>query len=147
MNRRTDAPVRVAIVDDHPIFRFGMRALLEATPDMTVAGEAASGEEALVLADAGAADVVLMDVNMPGMGGIAATARIRESHPHLAILMVTMLEDDSVFAAMRAGARGYIVKGADPADTLRAIRAVAGGDAIFSPGIAERVMSFFAHAG
>lgn len=114
MNQRSDAPLRVAIVDDHPIFRFGMRALLEATPDMAVAGEAASGEEAIVLADSGAVDVLLMDVTMPGMGGIAATARIRDSQPHLAVLMITMLEDDSVFAAMRAGARGYIVKGAAP---------------------------------
>lgn len=133
MNRRADAPIRVAIVDDHPIFRFGMRALLEATPDMAVAGESASGEEAIVLADSGAVEVVLMDVNMPGMGGIAATARIRDSQPHLAILMVTMLEDDSVFAAMRAGARGYIVKGADPTDTLRVIRAVAGGGRDLQP--------------
>ena len=142
--RQSDAPIRVGIADDHPIFRYGMRALLGAKADMEVVGEATTGEEAVALAETPALDVLLMDVNMPGCGGIEATARIHERRPQLAILVVTMLEDDSVFAAMRAGARGYILKGAQPDDTLRAIRAVALGEAIFSPGIAERLMAYFA---
>ena len=142
--RQSDAPIRVGIADDHPIFRYGMRALLGAKADMEVVGEATTGEEAVALAETPALDVLLMDVNMPGCGGIEATARIHERRPQLAILVVTMLDDDSVFAAMRAGARGYILKGAEPDDTLRAIRAVATGEAIFSPGIAERLMSYFA---
>lgn len=144
MEQEAGQVIRVGIADDHPVFRFGMRALVEATPDMVMGGEAASGEEAVALAEGGALDVLLMDLNMPGLGGIAATARIRARHPELAILVVTMLEDDSVFAAMRAGARGYLVKGAGPEDTLQAIRAVARGEAIFSPGIAERVLRYFA---
>lgn len=135
--------IRVLIADDHPVFRFGLRSLLNAIPDTEVVGEATNGEE--VLAEAGALrpDVILMDINMPGVNGIEATRRIRELHPDIHILMVTMLEDDTVFAAMRAGARGYVVKGAEPAEVLRAIRAVADGEAIFSPGIAERLIHYF----
>ena len=142
--RQSDAPIRVGIADDHPIFRYGMRALLGAKADMEVVGEATTGEEAVALAETPALDVLLMDLNMPGCGGIEATTRIHERRPQLAILVVTMLDDDSVFAAMRAGARGYLLKGAEPDDTLRAIHAVAAGEAIFSPGIAERLMSYFA---
>jgi DNA-binding NarL/FixJ family response regulator len=138
-------PIRVGIADDHPIFRFGMRTLLSATPDMTVVGEATTGEEALALAEAHAPDVLLMDIYMPGLNGIEATARIRERHPRIAILVVTMLDDDSVFAAVRAGARGYLLKGAEPEETLRAIRAVAHGETIFSAGVADRLMAYFAH--
>jgi len=141
----TDEPIRILIADDHPIFRYGMRALLTAMPDLTVVGEAVTGEEAIQLTDTLLPDLVLMDINMPGINGIEATARIRERHPHTAILIVTMLDDDSVFAAMRAGARGYLLKGAEPAETLRAIRAVASGEAIFSPGVAGRLMDYFAH--
>lgn len=144
MEHEAGRPIRVGIADDHPVFRFGMRALIEATPDMVVGGEAASGEEAIALAGGGGLDVLLMDLNMPGIGGLVATARLRARHPEVAILVVTMLEDDSVFAAIRAGAHGYIVKGAGPEDTLQAIRAVARGEAIFSPGIAERVLRYFA---
>lgn len=140
-----DEPIRLLIADDHPIFRFGMRTLLTSMPDMTVVGEAVTGEEAVQLVEALLPDVVLMDIHMPGMSGIEATARIRSQHPRTAMLIVTMLDDDSVFAAMRAGARGYLLKGAEPAETLRAIRAVASGEAIFSPEIAERVMHYFAH--
>jgi DNA-binding NarL/FixJ family response regulator len=139
-------PIRILIADDHPIFRFGMRTLLTALPDFTVVGEAVTGEEAIQLTETLLPDLVLMDLNMPGMNGIDATARIRAQHPHTAILIVTMLDDDSVFAAMRAGARGYLLKGADPVETLRAIRAVAGGEAIFSPRVAQRVMDYFAHS-
>lgn len=136
--------IRVLIADDHPVFRFGMRALLNAMPDTEVVAEATSGHEAVAMASSTQPDVILMDINMPGVNGIEATRRIREAHPNMHILIVTMLEDDSVFAAMRAGAHGYMVKGAEPAEVLRAIRAVAGGEAIFSPGIAERLIHFFA---
>ena len=141
----TDEPIRILLTDDHPIFRFGMRTLLTSMPDMTVVGEAVTGEEAIQLVETLLPDVVLMDIHMLGISGIEATARIRIQHPRTAILIVTMLDDDSVFAAMRAGARGYLLKGAEPAETLRAIRAVASGEAIFSPGVAERVMHYFAH--
>ncbi len=141
---QADEPIRILIADDHPIFRFGMRTLLTAMSDMTVVGEAVTGEEAIQLTETLLPDLVLMDIHMPGINGIEATARIRAQHPRTAILIVTMLEDDSVFAAMRAGARGYLLKGAEPAETLRAIRAVASGEAIFSPGVAQRVMDYFA---
>jgi DNA-binding NarL/FixJ family response regulator len=140
-----DEPIRILLADDHPIFRFGMRTLLTSMPDMTVVGEAVTGEEAVQLVETLLPDVVLMDIHMPGMSGIEATAHIRTQHPRTAVLIVTMLDDDSVFAAMRAGARGYLLKGAEPTETLRAIRAVASGEAIFSPGVAERVMHYFAH--
>lgn len=138
-------PIRILIADDHPIFRFGMRTLLTALPDFTVVGEAVTGEEAIRLTNELRPDLVLMDINMPGLNGIEATARIREQQPHTAILMVTLLDDESVFSAMQAGARGYLLKGAEPAETLRAIRAVASGEAIFSPGVAERLLEYFAH--
>lgn len=138
-------PIHILLADDHPIFRLGMRTLLTSMPDMTVVGEAVTGEEAVQLVETLLPDVVLMDIHMPGMSGIEATARIRIQHPRTAILIVTMLDDDSVFAAIRAGARGYLLKGAEPTETLRAIRAVASGEAIFSPGIAERVMHYFEH--
>lgn len=135
--------IRILIADDHPVFRFGLRALLNAMPDTEVVGEGTTGEEIIALAGSIQPNVILMDINMPGMNGIEATRRIREMNPDIRILIVTMLEDDSVFAAMRAGARGYVVKGAEPAEVLRAIRAVADGEAIFSPGIAERLMHYF----
>jgi DNA-binding NarL/FixJ family response regulator len=138
-------PIRIVIADDHPVFRFGLRALLNAMPDTEVVGEVTSGEEVVALARSVRPDVILMDINMPGINGIEATRRIREAQPDIRILIVTMLEDDSVFAAMRAGARGYMVKGSEPAEMLRAIRAVADGEAIFSPGIAERLMHYFAN--
>jgi DNA-binding NarL/FixJ family response regulator len=138
------SPIRILIADDHPVYRFGLRALLDATADTTVIGEATSGAEVIALAGSLQPDVTLMDINMPVINGIEATRRLRATHPHLRILIVTMLEDDSVFAAMRAGARGYIVKGAEPAEVLRAIRAIAEGESIFSPGIAERLLHYFA---
>jgi DNA-binding NarL/FixJ family response regulator len=136
-------PIRILIADDHAVFRFGLRALLNVMPDTEVVGEVTSGEEVIALANSVRPDVILMDITMPGVNGIEATRRIRETNSDIRILMVTMLEDDSIFAAMRAGARGYVVKGAEPDDVLRAIRAVADGEAIFSPAIAERLMNYF----
>jgi DNA-binding NarL/FixJ family response regulator len=136
--------IRILIADDHPLFRDGMHGLLDTVPDTEVVGEATSGEEALSLAGILQPDVILMDIKMPGINGIAATREILAASPHIGILMVTMLEDDeSVFAAMRAGARGYVLKGANQADILLAIRAVASGEIIFGPGIARRVLRFF----
>jgi DNA-binding NarL/FixJ family response regulator len=138
-------PTRVLIADDHPVFRFGLRALLGADPEMELVGEASSGDEAVAQALALQPDVILMDLNMPGGNGIEATRRIVAASPHIGVLVVTMFEDDdSVFAAMRAGARGYVLKGVDGVEMLRAIRAVANGEAIFSPSIARRLMQHFA---
>lgn len=137
--------VRVLIVDDHRLFRDGVRGLLAAAPDIESVGEGATGEEASRLAAELQPDVVLMDLQMPELDGIRATRRIVAESPHIAVLMVTMFEDDpSVFAAMRAGARGYVIKGVSAEDLLRAIRVVARGEAIFSPSIAVRLMEFFA---
>jgi DNA-binding NarL/FixJ family response regulator len=137
--------LRVLIADDHLIFRDGLRALLLSSPDAELVGEAASGEEAVVLAGSLQPDVVLMDLQMPGLNGIEATRRIVQDSPHIRVLVITMFEDDnSVLAAMRAGARGYLLKGATHAEMARAIRAVGEGEAIFSPTIAARLMEFFA---
>jgi DNA-binding NarL/FixJ family response regulator len=135
----------VLIVDDHPLFRDGLRGLLESTVDVLVVGEAADGTEAVRLARSVQPDVVLMDLNLPGTNGIEATRQIVHDSPRVAVLVVTMFEDDeSVFSALRAGARGYLLKGASQQQTLRAIRAVGDGEAIFSPGVAQRVMRYFA---
>lgn len=137
--------IRVVVTDDHPMFRFGMAALLGSVGDIEVVGEAGSGDEAVALAETLQPDVILMDLTMPGMGGIEATRRIVATAPAIAILVVTMVdEDDAVFAAMRVGARGYLVKGADQDEVLRAIRAVAGGEAIFGHAVARRLATFFA---
>lgn len=136
--------IRILIADDHPVFRYGLKALLNAMPDTEVVGEVTTGEEAIALASSLRPDLILMDINMPGVNGIEATRRIREANIDTHILVVTMLEDDSVFAAMRAGAHGYVIKGSEPAEILRAIRSVADGEAIFSPGIAERLIHYFA---
>ncbi len=139
--------IRVLIADDHPLFREGMHGLLDSVAETEVVGEATTGAEAIAQAKALQPDVILMDIKMPGINGIAATREIVAASPHISILMVTMLEDDeSVFAAMRAGARGYVLKGANQAEILRAIRAVSSGEAIFGPGIAKRVLGFFSAA-
>jgi DNA-binding NarL/FixJ family response regulator len=138
-------PLRVLIADDHPLFRHGLSALLDTSRDFEVAGEATTGEEVIELATALQPDVILMDIQMPGINGIEATRRILHTSPHIRILIVTMFEDDtSVFTAMRAGARGYVLKDAQKDDMLQAIRAVGRGEAIFSPAIATRLIDFFA---
>lgn len=137
--------VRVLLADDHPLFRSGLRALLGAEDGMTVVAEATSGAQAVELASTSAPDVVLMDLQMPGLSGIEATRRLVAEQPHVGVLMVTMYEDDhSVFAAMRAGAKGYVLKDTDEECMLDAIRAIARGEAIFSPSVARRVLAFFA---
>ena len=137
--------IRVLVADDHPVFRRGIRAILGAEPDTELVGEATDGEEAVVLARKLQPDVILMDLNMPRVTGIEATRRILDANPNIAILMLTMFEDDkSIFAAMRAGAHGYVLKGADGAETLRAIHAAASGEAIFSPSITRRLTEYFA---
>ena len=137
--------LRILIADDHPLFRDGLRVLLESVDDLQVVGEATSGEDVVALAAALQPEVILMDIKMPGLNGIEATRRILAATPGIKILIVSMLEDDdSVFAALRAGARGYILKGAAQTETLRAIRAVGNGEAIFSPAIAQRVIQYFA---
>jgi DNA-binding NarL/FixJ family response regulator len=136
--------VRVLIADDHPVFRYGLRVLLSAEPTTEVVGEATSGEEAIELATTLVPDVILMDLNLPGINGIEATQRILAVMPHVAVLVLTMFDnDDSVFAAMRAGARSYLLKGAGGDETVRAIRVVSDGEAIFSPTIANRLMQYF----
>lgn len=140
--------IRVLIADDHPLFRDGLRALLASLPEAEVVGEAATGEDAIAQAAALQPDVILMDIQMPGANGIEATRRILHTSPHIGVIVVTMFEDDdSVFAAMRAGARGYILKGADQAEMLRGIRAVANGEALFSPAIAKRLITYFSTPG
>ena len=137
--------IHILLADDHAHFRAGIRALLLTEADLEVVGEAATGEAAVERAAALQPDVILMDVNMPGLNGIEAMRRIVLGSPHIAVLVLSMFEDDdSVFAALQAGARGYLLKGAPKADVVRAIRAVASGEAIFGPAIARRLMGYFA---
>ncbi len=139
------APIRILLADDHPFFRDGVRVLLNSVSDTDVVGEAGSGDDVIMLAEQLQPDVILMDLNMPGINGVEATRRIRERQAQIAILIVTMYDDDdSVFAAMRAGAHGYVLKGANQAELLRAIRAVANGEAIFGAAIAQRLLHLFA---
>lgn len=138
-------PIHVLIADDHPFFRDGLRVLLETTPDTELVGEASTGDEVTALAATLQPDVILMDLRMPGLSGIEATRQIAQANPQIGILVVTMYEDDdSVFAAMRAGARGYLLKGSDKTEMLLAIRAVARGEAIFGSAIAGRLIQYFA---
>ena len=136
--------IRLLIADDHTLFREGLRAILGAQSDIEIVGEASNGAQAVQLASSQLPDLILMDIQMPEMNGIAATEKILDANPHIGIIVLTMLEDDdSVFAAMRAGARGYVLKGADKAEMLRAIHAVAEGEALFGPAIAKRLVNFF----
>lgn len=138
------APIRVLVADDHALFRDGMRALLASLGGIEVAGEAASGGAALELARELRPDVILMDLRMPDMDGLEATRRIVADDPGARVIVLTMHEDDdSVFAAVRAGARGYLLKGARQDELVRAIETVVAGGAIFSAGIAGRILAFF----
>lgn len=138
-------PLRVLVVEDHPLFRKGVVALIEATPDLSVAGVAVSGEEAVGRAREVQTDVVLMDLQLPGISGIQATRAIVAGDPEVRVLVLTLFEDEeSVFLALRAGARGYVLKDADEEELLGAIRGVARGEAIFGQAVAGRVLAFFA---
>jgi DNA-binding NarL/FixJ family response regulator len=140
--------IRVLVVDDHKLFRDGLSAILMNVPDIEVVGEAGTGREAVAQVESLVPDVVLMDINMPDLNGIDATQQVLAIQPDTGIIMLTMLEDnDSLFAAMCAGARGYILKGADKAEVLKTIRAVADGEALFGPAIAGRLTAFFQNSG
>ncbi|MGE3075423.1 MAG: response regulator [Dehalococcoidia bacterium] len=137
--------VRVVVVDDHPVVRTGLKAVFSTTPGIEQVGEGSSGVEAVQLAERLLPDVLVMDVNMPEMDGIEATRQVVATSPSVAVLVLTMHDDDdTVFAAMRAGARGYLLKGSEQEEVTRAILSVANGDAIFGPAIADRVLKFFA---
>jgi DNA-binding NarL/FixJ family response regulator len=139
--------LRVLIAEDHPVFRQGLLTLLESADGIEVVGEAATGQEAVEWALELEPDVILMDLRMPELNGIAATRKIVDAEPQIRVLVLTMFEDDdSVFAAMRAGARGYLLKGSEQGEVLRAIRAVASGEAIFGPAIATRLIAYFSSA-
>jgi DNA-binding NarL/FixJ family response regulator len=141
----TTETVRVLIADDHDLFRLGLRTLLETAEDFEVVGEVATGIDAIAAAEATQPDVILMDLRMPRLDGIESTRRIVQTSPHIAVLVLTMYDEDkSVFAAIRAGARGYLLKGASREEVVGAIRAVYRRDVLFGPGVAERVMAYFA---
>ncbi len=137
--------LRILLADDHPVVRAGLRALIDTIEDIDVVGEAADGEEALRETLLLRPDVVLMDVRMEGVDGVEATRRIRAAVPETAVLMLTMYDDDAtVFTAMQAGARGYLLKGATQNEIVNAVRAVAAGQAIFGPAVAARMLGYFA---
>ena len=144
MGRERAEAVRVVIAEDHPVFRDGLRALLTSIPGTEVVGEATTGVEAVELALTLQPDVVVMDLHLPELDGVNATRQIVSTSPHIGVLVLTMFDDDdSVFAAMRAGARGYLLKGDDQEEIHRAILAVDNGEAIFGPAIANRLMEYF----
>lgn len=135
--------IRVLVADDHRLFRDGVRALLSVSGDLEVVGEAADGPTAVALCAELAPDVVLMDLHMPG-GGLPATAAIARAQPDVAVLVLTMFDDDdSVFAAVRAGARGYVLKDSEAEDLTRAVRSAAAGEAIFGKAVAARMLAWF----
>ena len=137
--------IRTLIADDHPAFRAGLKLMLAASDEIEMVGEAEDGTQVVALAAELAPDVVVMDLRMPGLDGIEATRQLVAARPDLGVVVLTMFEDDeSVFAAMRAGARGYLLKGAEQDEILRGIRAIAAGEAIFGPSIARRVVQHFA---
>ncbi|SDE69252.1 two component transcriptional regulator, LuxR family [Paenibacillus sp. UNCCL117] len=137
--------IKIIIADDHPLFLHGLTTLFSTVPDLEIVGEAMNGEEAVRLAASLKPDVILMDIRMPGLNGIEATRTITSADPNVSVLIFTMFQDDaSVFTAMRAGAKGYVLKDAEKGDLLRAIRSVSRGEAIFSPSIASRMIDYFA---
>jgi DNA-binding NarL/FixJ family response regulator len=137
--------IRVVLADDHPVVRGGLRALLSTIDGIDVVGEAEDGEGAVREVQLARPDVLLVDIRMPVLDGVGATRKVRETAPETAVLVLTMYDDDAtVFTAMQAGARGYLLKGADQDEIVGAIRAVASGQAIFGPGIASRVLGYFA---
>lgn len=139
-----EEPIRIIIADDHTLFREGLTVLLDSVTDIQVIAAVEDGQQVIDAAAKFAPDVILMDLQMPKVNGIEATRQIIESNPRTGVIVVTMFEDDdSVFAAMRAGARGYILKGADQNDVIRAIQAVSRGEALFGPSVATRLMSYF----
>jgi DNA-binding NarL/FixJ family response regulator len=139
------APIKVLVADDHPAFRAGLRLMLSSANDVDIVAEVDTGTQAVDLAEQTRPDVVVMDLRMPGLDGIEATRRLLWTDPEVGVVVLTMFEDDdSVFAAMRAGARGYLLKGAEQEEILRAIRAIAAGEAIFGPTVARRVIEHFA---
>jgi DNA-binding NarL/FixJ family response regulator len=136
--------LRILIAEDHPLYRKGMISLLQSIPEFEVVGEAATGEEAVARTTQLQPDVVLIDLQMPEVNGIEATRRILQESPNVRVLVVTLFEDDdSVFMALRAGARGYVLKDADEEEMVLSIRAVGRGEAIFSPAVATRVLAYF----
>jgi DNA-binding NarL/FixJ family response regulator len=140
----TDDRTSVLVVDDHPVFLDGLRGALAGAADLVVVGACADGAAAVAEVEQRQPDVVLMDLHLPTVGGVEATRRIVGTSPHVAVLVLTMVdEEDSVFAALRAGARGYLLKGATPEEIVRGVRAVAHGEAVFGPGIADRVLRYF----
>jgi DNA-binding NarL/FixJ family response regulator len=141
----SDEPTRVVLVDDHPVYRDGLRMLLESIDEVEVVAVAEDGAEAIGVVEQADPDVVVMDVQMPGLDGIAATRELTARHPHLAVVVLTMSEDDeTVFSAMRAGARGYLVKGSSQHEIVRAIRSVDSGELVFGAAVAQRVAAYFA---
>jgi DNA-binding NarL/FixJ family response regulator len=146
MNTAVKPPLRVVIADDHPLVRSGLRTVLSVAPGIEVVAEASTGAEAVAAARSFEPDVVVMDLQMPETDGIEATRQVLAANPTVAVLVLTMFEDDtSVFAAMQAGARGYLLKGAEQDEIVRAIQAAAHGEAIFGPAIAHRLIDYFAH--
>jgi DNA-binding NarL/FixJ family response regulator len=141
------APVRVVIADDHPMFRYGMTAALAAAPLVDVVGDADNGNELIALVDRTEPDVVLTDLVMPGLDGASATRRILERHPRIGVLVLSMHDDDeAVFGALRAGARGYLLKDSERDDIVRAILAIAAGEAVYGESVARRIVDFFTNA-
>jgi DNA-binding NarL/FixJ family response regulator len=138
--------IRVLIADDHTIFRKGVRALLNSLPNMEVVGEAEDGEAVIQMANELQPDVILMDIQMPNMNGVEATRQIVNDNSDIGIIMLTMFDDDnSTFSAMRAGAKGYILKGASQSEMIRSIEGVANGQAVFGAGVAMQMVNFFAN--
>lgn len=135
--------IKILIVDDHPVFRFGLRALIGAEPDMAIVGEATNGAEALAIAANQSLDLVLMDIKLPDMNGLDVTRQLLAQQPQARVLVISMLDDATVFNALQAGACGYLLKGAGGEETIRAMRAAASGEAIFSPAIAQRILHHF----